>query len=84
MTPGDYLHETKELINSKYSTPGEPTFRSKPLGGTGYSGGSDNHRGGYSMGSHGAAYSKNKASTYGMGFGNRSAGTEGRSKNKYS
>ncbi len=83
MTPGDYLHANKELINSKYSTPGEPTFRSKPTEGPGYTMGGENHRGGYSMGSHGAAYSHNKASTYGMGFGNRSAGTEGKSKSKY-
>ena len=84
MTPGDYKTAGLSLINSKYSTPGEPTFRSKPVGGSGYSGGGSNNRGGYSMGKHGAAYSKNKASTYGKGFGNRSAGTEGRSKSKYS
>lgn len=83
MTPGHYKTAGKDLINSKYSTPGVPTFRSKPDGGPGYSGGGSNGRGGYSMGSKGAAFSKNKASTYGRGFGSRSAGNEGKSKSKY-
>lgn len=81
---GDYLHTSIPLINGKYSLSHEPTFRSKATEGPGYTAGGSNGRGGYGMGSKGASYSLNKASTYGKGFGGSGGKMrEGSKKNKY-
>lgn len=82
MEPGMYGTATKKLINSKYSVDHEPSIRSAPVSGPGYSP-SGNNRGGYSMGPTDAGYSKNMSKNYGRGLGGGSAGTEGNSKKKY-
>lgn len=88
MTPGDYARTSLKLNGGKYASSGMPSYSSVPTTGSGYSGGGDTHRGGYDMGSMGAAYSKNKSANYGKGYGKgrgatRSAGTEGRRKSGY-